>query len=323
MTRLVKVELRRLFARRLTLVGIAGALVIVGLMLFATYKDAQPLSAPEQQRAQREYEQARAEWERSGPEQIQNCKLTERSTLPDGSSPCDHLEPRPEYFGKPKTVFNEVMPDYLTGLSYLAAFVAFLIGAGFFGAEFSTGSIGNWLTFEPRRLRVYGSKLLAAAAGPVPIAAVLLAVLTGGCWLIIDHLGTTAGTGWSVLAGIAWRTVVLAAAAGLLGSVSGGLLRHTAAGIGLAMGYMVIVEGILAHALQKSQPWLLKLNVDSWVRHGAKYYVEDCDSAPDGGYFCSSVEKTVSFGHSATYLAVVAAAMVLLGALVFRRRDIT
>ncbi len=100
MTRLVKVELRRLFARRLTLVGIAGALVIVGLMLFATYKDAQPLSAPEQQRAQREYEQARAEWERSGPEQIQNCKLTERSTLPDGSSPCDHLEPRPEYFGR-------------------------------------------------------------------------------------------------------------------------------------------------------------------------------------------------------------------------------
>jgi ABC-2 type transport system permease protein len=59
------------------------------------------------------------------------------------------------------------------------------------------------------------------------------------------------------------------------------------------------------------------------VRHGAKYYVEDCDSSPDGGYFCNSVERTVSFGHSATYLAGIAAAMVLLGAVVFRRRDIT
>lgn len=59
----------------------------------------------------------------------------------------------------------EIMPGLVQGSSYVLAFAAFLIGASFVGAEFSSGAIGNWLTFEPRRLRVYGSKLLAAATG--------------------------------------------------------------------------------------------------------------------------------------------------------------
>ena len=41
----------------------------------------------------------------------------------------------------------------------LLALAALVLGAGFAASEFSTGSIGTWLTFEPRRLRVYGSKL--------------------------------------------------------------------------------------------------------------------------------------------------------------------
>ena len=37
-----------------------------------------------------------------------------------------------------------------------------LLAGSFVSAEFSTGSIGNWLTFAPRRVRVYLSKVLAA-----------------------------------------------------------------------------------------------------------------------------------------------------------------
>jgi ABC-2 type transport system permease protein len=239
MTRLVKVELRRFFARRLTLIGTAAAVIVTGLLLFAVWRDSAPLPEAQQRQAQQAYEQARAEWERTGRQQIENCRQTERSTMPDGSSVCDHMEPRPEHFGKPVTVFKETAPDYLLGVSFLAAFVAFLIGAGFMGAEFSSGSIANWLTFVPRRLRVYWSKLLAAAAGPVPIAVGLGALMLAGSWLIVGHHGTTAGTTgdvWTDLVSTAGRGVGLAAVAGVAGVALGGLLRHTAAALGIAMG---------------------------------------------------------------------------------------
>ena len=44
MIRLGKVELRRLYARRLTLLGVLAATIITGLLLFAVYQDSKPLS---------------------------------------------------------------------------------------------------------------------------------------------------------------------------------------------------------------------------------------------------------------------------------------
>jgi ABC-2 type transport system permease protein len=205
------------------------------------------------------------------------------------------------------------------------AFAAFLIGASFVGAEFSSGAIGNWLTFEPRRLRVYAGKLVAAAAGMAPLAVVVLTVVVGGTWLIVGYYGSTAGTTakvWGDLAGTAGRTVVLTAAAGALGGVAALLLRHTAAAIGVAMAYLVVVEGMFGGFLAGHQPWLVKLNLDAWVAHGAKYYVNICEGSPDGMYNCSDSEKVLSFAHGATYLGIIAAVLIVGGALVFNRRDI-
>jgi ABC-2 type transport system permease protein len=322
--RLVKVELRRFFSRRLAMVAALAAVVISGLILFAAWNEAKPLPEAERQAAARNYQQAHDEWLRSdGPKQLADCKANEAQNPAPGESPCEYMEPRPEFFGKPDAVFAEIAPDILTGLSYLLAFIAFLVGAGFIGAEYSTGSLGNWLTFEPRRLRVYGSKLVAAGVGTVPLAAALLAVVTGGLWLIVDQLGTTAGTHWSVILGILGRSLALAVAAGVLGVVVASLLRHTAAAIGLAFGYLVIVEGIFGSALNNARPWLVKLNMDAWLTHGTTYYQERCASVPEGGYQCSQVEKWLPFTHSAIYLGVIAAVLLVLSTVVFRRRDIT
>ena len=59
-----------------------------------------------------------------------------------------------------------------------------MIAASFIGAEYSSGSIANWLTFVPRRGRVFWSKLLtmigfAAVLGAFAAALVLFAA---ECW---------------------------------------------------------------------------------------------------------------------------------------------
>lgn len=328
MIRLTKVELRRLMARRLTVVGLLGLFTITVLLLVATYFEARPLSAVEQQQAQQQFEMAHKDWVDHAAENLKLCEADwakQPDPKPKLEEMCTYPEPRLEDFGKPQAIFAEIMPDLLQGSSYFLAFAAFLIGASFVGAEFSSGAIGNWLTFEPRRLRVYGSKLLAAALGFVPIAAVVLAVILFGTFLIVDRLGDTASTTgkvWGDLSAIGGRAVLTTALAAALGSVVGLLLRHTAAAIGVVMAYLVLAEGVFAAFLEKAQPWLVKLNFDAFVRHDAQYYVTQCKTGADGSYTCDYVQKTLSFEHGAWYLAIFTAVVVLLGGWVFHRRDV-
>jgi ABC-2 type transport system permease protein len=325
--RLTRVELRRLTSRRLTTIGVAAVLIITAFLLFATWREARPLSAAEQQQNQVYFEQAQKDWQLHGAQYQKDCEASYAQT-PDPKPSLQEFCPGPptiDQFGKPQTVFAEIMPGLLQGSSYLLVFIAFLIGASFVGAEFSSGSIGNWLTFEPRRLRVYGSKLLGAAIGLVPVAVVITGILLLGTFLIVDQLGSTASTTnkvWGNLFETAGRVVLLTAVGAALGSVVGLLLRHTAAAIGLVMGYIVIVEGVFGGFLQKTQPWLIRLNFDAFVGHGTSYYVEQCATGEGGSYNCTSVEKHLSFEHGAWYLGIATVAVVLLGALVFRRRDV-
>ncbi|ADB30167.1 hypothetical protein Kfla_1063 [Kribbella flavida DSM 17836] len=328
MIRLTGVELRRLVARRLVMLGVGAVLAVTVLMLAATWWNARPLSAADQERNRVQFEQAHKDWVANHEKYEKDCR-DNYASMPDPKPTvdemCNNPEPALEQWGKPQTVFTEVMPELLLGSSYLLAFAAFLIGASFVGAEFSSGSIGNWLTFEPRRLRVYGSKLLGVAIGMVPVAVATLALLLVGTYLIVADLGSTAGTTgevWGNLAETSVRAGLLTAVAGALGGVLGLLLRHTAAAIGLVMGYAVLVEGVFGSILQSAQPWLARVNFDAWVMHGTTYYVQSCKSTPEGYYNCESVEKALSFEHGAWYLGIVAVVLITLGGLVFRRRDV-
>ena len=186
--------------------------------------------------------------------------------------------------------------------------------------------MGNWLTFEPRRMRVYASKLGAVGLGLIPVTAALLGLLTAGMWLIVGHYGSTAGTTakvWGALGELAGRSLALALAAALAGAASGVLLRHTAAVLGIAVGYLVLVEGIFGQSLKSVAPWLLQHNVTAWVQHGGRYFTDVCSTDKQGRYGCQSIEKVITFGHSATYPGVLVVFVIGLGAVVFRRRDVS
>jgi len=330
MKRLTKVELRRLFSRRLTAIALLGALAVTGLMLFGTFTEAKPLSGAELTSQRAQFDQAHKEWEVNGDQQLQDC-LTQQAEAqkqdPKANFGCNQMEPKWGLnWGKPEAKFTEMMPGIMLGGSYLLAFVAFVVGAGFVAAEFSSGSMANWLTFEPRRMRVYVSKLGAAGLGLIPVTVALLGLLTAGSWLIVGHLASTAGTTakvWGDLALMGGRAVALAVAAAVAGAAMGVLLRHTAAVLGIAVGYLVLVEGVFGQALQGARPWLLQHNLAAWLQHGATYYFETCTTNSQGQYSCQGGQKVLSFGHGSAYLGLLVVLTVGLAALVFRRRDVS
>ena len=328
MNRLVRVELRRFYLRRLTRVGIVGIVLVVGSLLFSMFQEAKPPSAAQQRIVTAQFQEAHKEWEAHGDQMRADCLTAQadaRTHDPKADLGCDHMEPTLASWGKPKPVFHELMPQALRGASYILAFLAFLVGAGFVGAEFTSGSLGTWLTFEPRRMRVYASKLAAAGLGMAPVAAVTIGVVTAGVWLMVRHFNpsslTTAGM-WSTLAGQAGRSLVLTLAAAVGGAVVALLLRHTAAALGVALGYLLVVDGLFAGAFDRAKPWLLRTNIDGWLQHGASYFVQECQTGSDGSYNCQGVQRTLSFGHSSAYLAVLLALAAGLAAAVFRRRDV-
>ena len=329
MMRLTKVELRRLFSRRLTAVALLGALVVTGLMMFATFQDAKPLSGPELTQQRVQFDQARKEFDANGQQQVQDC-LTQQANAqkadPKADFGCSQLEPKLENYSKPQAKFAEFMPGALLAGSYLLTFVGFVVGASFVAAEFSSGSMANWLTFEPRRMRVYASKLAAAGLGLIPATVALLGLLTAGVWLIIRHFSPAVSTTakvWGDLGEMGARSLALALAATVTGAALGVLLRRTVAVLGIAVGYLVLVEGVFGQALQGARPWLLQLNVNAWLQHGASYFIQSCKTDAQGGYSCEGVEKVLSFGHGSAYLGLLVVVAVGLSALIFRRRDVS
>jgi ABC-2 type transport system permease protein len=330
MMRLTKVELRRLFSRRLTTIAMLGALVVTGLMLFGVFQEAKPLSGAEMASQQAQFDQAHKDWVVNGDQQLADC-LTQQAEMqktdPKANFGCNQMEPKRENWGKPQAKFAEMMPRNLLAGAFLLTFVGFVVGVSLVAAEFSSGSMSNWLTFEPRRMRVYASKLAAPGLGLVPAGVVLLGLLTAGVWLIVRHFSpavVTTAKVWGDLGEMGARALALALAAAVTGAALGVLLRRTVAVFGVAIGYLVLVEGVFGQALRGAQPWLLQLNVTSWLQHGASYNAgEVCKSDAQGGYMCESVQKILTFGHSSAYLGVLVVLAVGLAALVFRRRDVS
>lgn len=328
MMRLTKVELRRLYSRRLTLIALIGAVIVTGLILFGAYQQAKPLSGPQLASQRAQFDQVHQNWELNGVQQFKDCVKQQaiiQKSDPKANFHCNEIEPKWENWGKPKVKFADLMHSNLLSWSYLIAFICFLIGAGFVAAEFSSGSMGNWLTFEPRRIRVYFSKLLAAGLGLIPATVALLGLLTAGVWMITARFGSTAGTTskmWSDLGFMAGRSIVLAVVTAVVGAAMGTLLRNTAAVIGIAMGYLVFVEAVFRRALQDAQPWMLQINMDGWLQHGTKYYINSCTTDSQGNFSCNGIEKLLEFGHSAAYLGLLVVLVVGLSAVVFQRRDV-
>lgn len=327
MTRLTGVELRRMASRRLVQVTMVLMLAVVALSLLGVFQATYDL-AGQQAEAREWYEQAREDWELNGEQMVAECLDQEERERELSGDPaldfgCEQMtEPRlDDFMMGPQSLFRQYR-DLLGFTTYPVLFLALLVGATSTAAEFTTRAIGTWLTFEPRRDRVFGSKVLAGALGVVPMAVAFVALILLGTAAVFRFNGaddSVSASEWSTLAWMGARIVLLLAVAGAIGAAAGTLLRHTAAVLGVVIGYLAVVEMVLRSMFPALVRYALSTSADAWINDGKEWTTYDCTS---DGMTCQETVHTLSLTQGATFLGLVTLVIVLVSWLAFRRADI-
>jgi ABC-2 type transport system permease protein len=313
-TRLIGAEIIRLLSRRFTV--IAAVVVLLALSAFQLAVNAQlrPPTAAEQAAAQRGYQEEHRVWEEN-----------ERTCADAGDPPdCRYSEPQlSDYsFAQP---FDEVTQQSIQVAIYLVALTALMVAGSFIGAEYSTGSIANWLSFIPRRGHVFSAKLLTVV-GFSALASAAGAGLMLGAAVVLARLHDVPVTKLAVSAAMLGRGVLVAVALATVGFCLGLVGRHTAAAIGVLLGYLFVWfvrNAILTEAewAQRLTPWTPEGNLAAIVNRGHRYYVPVRSVGPDG-VGIDYVERTIGLTHGLVFWAVVLAVIIVGSALIFRRRDV-
>jgi ABC-type transport system involved in multi-copper enzyme maturation permease subunit len=234
----------------------------------------------------------------------------------------DFMDPKP-------FVLRDALPGASIAVGVATAALAFLIGATYVGAEWSSRSMVALLFWEPRRMRVMAAKVgvLAAAAALIGVAGQL--VWLASAELLAATRGTSAGlpkTFWSDLVGQQARIVLFVVIMALLGFGIANLIRNTAASLGVGFVYIAILEPAVRIFRPRWQEWLYTDNVVALLSKNGNHIV--LDNSPSSGRATSSDpiiaphELVMSNLHGALVLGLVTAVIVLAGIVSFQRRDL-
>lgn len=293
---LLGIELRRLVRRRSVQLLIALSLVTVVLFGWGAYTDAVPMSQEEIDQATVYYERELADWEENGQEYIAAClegQAQEAETLGEEVDwGCQDMEPpRLEWFIVPPADLGTSLGFQLGLAMLLVVFTALALGVTAIAAEFTSGSIGTWLTFEPRRTMVLASKTAA-----VGILSVAFSAIWVTAWLLASWVGfVAAGSEAELTVGVlhwALKLVSASLAAGVIGAALAFVLRHSAAALGVIVGYFVAIDQILLMVVGL-EPARISLNISAWVRGEAFYGTHECTTTATGT-MCDWVQHSVS-----------------------------
>lgn len=328
MIRLIRVEMRRLLARRITLVGLLLLVAMVVATVGSMAGQAAPVSAQQRAQAQATHDQEA----RNLPQMIEDCRTAQAEARAAGDPGADfqceaQRAPSVEDL-LDVTTPARMLTTALTALAMLLVFFTFLVAASGTAAELTTGSMATWLTFVPRRAQVFVSKAIAALLVLVPLAVVTVLLAGGAVVALYSIRGTwQAPTGEELrpILALAGRLVGLGALSALAGTCWGMLTRSTAASVGLFLGWTLIVENIIG-ALAAKVPglthaprWTLQTNISALVEGEGRYFIEECTASGA----CTTPTYTFSAAAAGLYLTALALGLALVTVVVFRRSDVT
>lgn len=319
---LVLAELTRLRSRRMVVMAVLVVVLLAGLYQVSVGFSVQQPSAADLAQGQADYQAELKNYE-SSPEN----KAGEQECLDSGGSAADcDFAPKLEWFVQQATPFTDIAPIGTLLMTVLVGLAVFLAGSSFIGAEFSSGSVSNWLTFVPQRGRVLAAKLIALALGSGLLALVVL----GGS-LAMTAILTTANDGDVVKVGTEIGSVLratgLVVAIALIGFCVALLTRHTAAALGVLLGYglLSIVANIFYYSIpstQKIRSLLPDYNLQAFLSPKGYSYQDYYPGTQPDGSDSRSVEQVISLAHGGVFWLVLVAVFVVAAFVVFRRRDV-
>jgi ABC-type transport system involved in multi-copper enzyme maturation permease subunit len=333
---LYKAETRRLVKRRFTKLFVLCGLLVLAAVAAGVFLSNQRVGpetvARAKAEAQRNYQESVQETNRI----VQECQAAQ-GTADAGNFPpnCEISAPQqsdfdPEWYMPATFDFRDKFPEMVTTFAAVLALVAYIVGASFVGAEWSSGGMMNLLLWRPRRLQVLGTKLLVLLTSAAALTAVLGVLWTVGFYLIAQARGSTesmTGGAWQSIGLMEVRGLVLVLLAGALGFGLASLGRHTAMALGVAIGVIVVLQFGLLTVLSLAnvkfpELYLAPFWIFAWLNK--EYVAQDytsCDVSPLGG--CQPETLTITWqlaggAMAALFLLVVGGAMWTM-----RRRDIT
>jgi hypothetical protein len=321
MTHLIGAEIRRAWLRRLFRIALLGAVAGVMAMAILNLVTSDPniegaLSAARADvaRCERFAAEARA---RSIEDGVNPPVTNEEFGCGEPSDFVDHYDQTFRY--------TDAVPTMIEAGAIFGAVVAFLIGASFVGAEWGSGNIATFLTWEPRRGRVLLAKLAAIAIVSAVAVAVLLFLIAVIHFPVASWRGSTRGANGAFWGSVAESCGRAAGLAGMFAAAGGSIAmvaRSTAGAFAVGGVYAGVIDPLLAFWRDgRLRPWLLFRNVPQFLG----YAVEQQDPSnfivgPDERTF----ELVVLSAWRPTFLLLAyVAALIALGYAAFRARDVT
>lgn len=261
MTRLVRVEVRRLGSRRMVKIAVGVlALAVVTAIPLLDWAIAQ---------------QARIDHDA----EIERCVAAEEPEARDDgfvppaiaetvASPsqrerhCQQAIPPVDPDFRPSDV-----EDVTTNTSALVILLGFIAGASFIGADWQAGVIPTTLSWETRRTHVFFAKLAAVVVSVFAVALLWHVLFDGaltGLSALEGTLGQADGQWLRTVTGLAVRVSAVAAGAALFGYAAGHIGRSTAAALGL--GYVFAVENVAGSNFRPLRPWMMYWDATVFVK---------------------------------------------------------
>ncbi|MFI7542895.1 ABC transporter permease subunit [Actinoplanes sp. NPDC049599] len=330
-------ETRRLTKRRFTRFFALGTLLvlaaIVAGMFLSNHKASPERLAAAQAEAAQEYELA----VRQTAKEKADCQAAQGTAAAQNFPPsCDDLyQPTREdfqasWYMPPTFTFREQFGYLVIALAALLAVMAFVIGATYVGAEWSSGGMMNLLLWRPQRLKVLGTKLGALLVSLTAFTVLVSAVWTGVFALTAHLRGTLAGMtsgAWQSMLLMELRGLVLVLVAGALGFGLASLGRHTATALGAAIGAIIVFQFGLGTVLSMAkvpyvEAYLVPVWVEAWM--GKSSVATDwnsCDFSSTSG--CEPATLTITWPMAGGLFAAVVVLVVGAAMWTIRSRDIT
>lgn len=224
---------------------------------------------------------------------------------------------------------DDVLPQHLVGallggFPFFGGVFALMLGVLALGSEYGWGSLRTLFTQGPRRLEVFGAKVLALAVALIPFVLAVFVLGAFASYAIALREGADVGwpSAWLLLRGLAagWLILAVWAAFGVLLAV---LSRGTALAIGIGILYGLVIEGLVS-ALA-SQVTLLDRFVEFFLRANAYSLVaglgvstDDIASNGPGSFSRPFVDG----GQALLVLALYSLGFLVFSGWLLRRRDV-